>query len=171
MIFSSVVTCEYLSFVFEFTFLTTIHIFSALLSTYISFVLTTLDSLVLILFNSSYFSFYYFSHNYRRYAPYDSVTGVVDTASVSADGKTYTNPKYLVVIVTGASGDREHDSKCGSDGSPSLTCTENYGYLIWTPLNATVSTSSFHTVQADGPGPADYTDEVTIITDHRVSTL
>jgi len=110
-------------------------------------------------------------HNYRRYAPYDSVTGTVDSASVSADGKTYTNPKYMAVIVTGASGDREDDSKCGTDGSPSLTCTQNYGYLIFTPVNGTVATSSFHTVKADGPGPNNFSDDVTIITDHRVSSL
>jgi hypothetical protein len=77
----------------------------------------------------------------------------------------------MVVIVTGASGDREDDSKCGTDGSPSLTCTQNYGYLIFTPVNGTVATSSFHTVKADGPGPNNFSDDVTIITDHRVSSL
>jgi hypothetical protein len=77
----------------------------------------------------------------------------------------------MVVIVTGASGDREHDSKCGTAGSPSLTCTENYGYLIFSPVNSTMATSSFHTVKADGPGPQDFSDEVTIYSDHRVSTL
>jgi hypothetical protein len=67
-------------------------------------------------------------HYYNRYMPYDSVTGDVDTASVSADGSTYTNPKYMITIVTGASGDRELDSSCKDNVSPSYTCSQNYGY-------------------------------------------
>lgn len=59
--------------------------------------------------------------------PYDSVTGDVDTASVSADGSTYTNPKYMTVIVTGASGDIEQDDKYVKE-SPSYTGTENCMY-------------------------------------------
>ena len=43
--------------------------------------------------------------------PYDSVTGEVDQASVSADGSVYTEPKYMTVVVTGASGDPEQDDK------------------------------------------------------------
>lgn len=35
-------------------------------------------------------------HYYNRYMPYDSVTKATDKASVSADGHTYTNPKYMV---------------------------------------------------------------------------
>jgi hypothetical protein len=33
-------------------------------------------------------------HYYNRYAPFDAVTNDVDNAAVSADGHTYTNPKY-----------------------------------------------------------------------------
>jgi hypothetical protein len=66
-------------------------------------------------------------HYYNRYMPYDSVTGDVDTASVSADGATYTNPKYMTVIVTGASGDIENDDKYTKE-SPSYTGTENCAY-------------------------------------------
>ena len=44
--------------------------------------------------------------------PYDSVTGEVDAAAVSADGATYTEPKYMTVIVSGASGDIEGDDGC-----------------------------------------------------------
>ena len=44
-----------------------------------------------------------------RRRPYDAVTGDIDTASVSADGSTYTDPKYMVTIVTGASGDIERE--------------------------------------------------------------
>jgi hypothetical protein len=45
-------------------------------------------------------------HYYNRYYPIDPVTGDIDKASVSADGSTYTNPKFLVSVVTGASGDK-----------------------------------------------------------------
>ena len=62
----------------------------------------------------------------RRYMPYDAATGQVDTASVSADGSVYSSPKYMVTIVTGASGDIEHDDAYTKQ-SPSFTGTENYG--------------------------------------------
>ena len=107
-------------------------------------------------------------HYYNRYAPYDTVTGDTDTASVSADTFTYTNPKYMVTIVSGASGDIEGDDGCGKDARPSLTCSENYGWGIWQPVNATLAKWSYHTVTADGPGPKDYSDSLTIITNHRV---
>jgi hypothetical protein len=97
--------------------------------------------------------------------PYDSVTGEVDTASVSADGATYTEPKYPTVIVTGASGDIEKDDAYTKE-SPSFTGTENYGWGIWTPLNSSHATWSFKTVKADGAGPADYTDALTIVKTH-----
>ena len=107
----------------------------------------------------------------NRYAPFDAVTNDVDNAAVSADGHVYTNPKYMVTIVSGASGDVEKDDSCGAGGSPSLTCSENYGWGILVPVNATVATWAFHTVSSDGPGPKDYSDTLTIVTDHRVSRL
>lgn len=61
-------------------------------------------------------------HYYNRYRPYDAVTGDIDNAAVSADGRTYTNPKYMVTIVSGASGDIEGDDGCSND-SPSIACT------------------------------------------------
>ena len=64
----------------------------------------------------------------RSYMPYDAATGEVDTASVSADGSVYTNPKYMTVIVTGASGDIEHDDAYTKQ-SPSFTGTENCEWL------------------------------------------
>lgn len=93
--------------------------------------------------------------------PYDSVTQEVDTASVSADGSTYTNPKYMTVIVSGASGDIEGDDGYQKE-SPSYTGTENYGWGVWQPLNATHATWNFHTVKVDN-GPADYSDSLTIV--------
>ena len=35
-------------------------------------------------------------HYYNRYIPFNSVTLQADEASVSADKKTYTDPKYMV---------------------------------------------------------------------------
>ena len=103
-------------------------------------------------------------HYYNRYVPFDSASLQVDEASVSADKKTYTNPKYMVTIVTGASGDREDDDKCaGVDLVLSAACSQNYGYGFFTAVNASHATWSFKTIKADGPGPADFSDSLTIV--------
>ena len=49
-------------------------------------------------------------HYYNRYKPFNNMTGDVDEACISADGATYTNPKYITYIISGASGDKEDDS-------------------------------------------------------------
>jgi hypothetical protein len=90
------------------------------------------------------------------------MTNDVDTKAVSADGSTYTNAKYMTTIVTGASGDREKDDKYTKE-SPSFTGSENYGYGLFTALNASHATWSWKTVKADGAGPADYSDKLTWI--------
>jgi hypothetical protein len=90
------------------------------------------------------------------------VTKAVDSAAVSADGHTYTNPKFTVVIVTGASGDIEGDDSYVKE-SPSITGTENYGYGTFSAVNATHATWAFKTVKADGGGPASYEDHLTIV--------
>jgi hypothetical protein len=101
-------------------------------------------------------------HYYNRYVPYNAVTGQADRASVSSDGRTYSNPAYMTTIVTGASGDREDDDACGSM-SFSYVCSENYGWGVFQALNATHATWDFHTVKGDGPGPKDFADHLTII--------
>jgi hypothetical protein len=63
-------------------------------------------------------------HYYNRYKPFNNVTGDVDEQSISADGGTYTNPKYMTVIITGASGDKEQDSPYDKP-FPSYTGTQN----------------------------------------------
>lgn len=74
-----------------------------------------------------------------------------------------------VTIVTGASGDIERDDSYTKQ-SPSYTGSENYGYGLFTALNATHATWTFKTVQADGNGPKDYSDSLTIIQqNHRVA--
>ena len=110
-------------------------------------------------------------HYYNRYLPYNSVTSTVDNNAANADGSVYTNPKYMVTIVTGAVGDIEGDDGCGKDERPSFTCSESYGWGIFTPVNATVARWAFHTVANDGPGPANYSDALTIVSNHRVSEL
>jgi hypothetical protein len=77
----------------------------------------------------------------------------------------------MVTIVSGASGDIEGDDGCGNAARPSFTCSENYGWGIFRPVNATVATWNFHTVSADGPGPKTYSDSLMIVSEHRVSRL
>jgi len=98
-------------------------------------------------------------HYYNRFLPYDVVTKEIDQASVSADGSTYTNPKYMTVIVTGASGDHEKDDKY-TKISPSFTGSENYGYGLYVAHNASYATWDYKTVKADGAGPANYADSL-----------
>lgn len=87
------------------------------------------------------------------------MTKEIDQASVSADGSTYTNPKYMTVIVTGASGDHEKDDKY-TKISPSFTGSENYGYGLYVAHNASYATWDYKTVKADGAGPANYADSL-----------
>jgi len=102
-------------------------------------------------------------HYYNRYLPYNPITKDTDTQCASADLSTYTNPRHMVTIVSGAPGDIEGDDSCaGTDARPSVACTENYGWGIWQPLNATHATWAFHTVVADN-GPADFKDALTIV--------
>jgi hypothetical protein len=107
-------------------------------------------------------------HYYNRYLPFDSVTGQTDTKAPNADGSVYTNPAYMTTIVTGASGDRELDDNCsGSDGRPSFTCSQNYGYGLFTAVNASHATWTFRTVKPMGPGPKDYSDALLIVQDNH----
>ena len=98
--------------------------------------------------------------------PYDAVTKATDTASISGpkNNQVYTNPKYLVNIVTGASGDKEGETPCVVNVlPPSVTCTADYGYGVWTAVNATYATWEFASVKPDYIGPANYTDVATFI--------
>ena len=88
------------------------------------------------------------------------MTKEVDSSAVSADGSTYTNAKYMTIIVTGASGDHEDDSKYTKE-SPSFTGSQNYGWGTFSAVNATYAKWEFHTIKPDGPGPQDYTDHLT----------
>jgi len=77
-------------------------------------------------------------HQYTRYPPIDSRNGTmkVDMASVSADKSTYTNPKYPVLIVTGAPGDGEVNPRTCTEENQ-IYCSGNYGYGKLQVMNAT----------------------------------
>ncbi len=89
------------------------------------------------------------------------MTNDIDTEAVSADGSTYTNPKYMTTIVSGGAGNREDESHYVKDAI-SQTGVENYGYGYWQAINATVATWNWHTVVPNG-GPKDYSDSLTIV--------
>ena len=93
------------------------------------------------------------------------MTNSIDTASVSADGSTYSNPKYMTTIVSGGAGNREDESKYVKSGA-SYVGMENYGYGYWQALNATHATWDWHTVVAN-KGPKDWTDSLTIVQNGR----
>lgn len=104
-------------------------------------------------------------HYYNRFMPYDAVTKETDSASVSGptNNQVYTNPKFLVNIVTGASGDKEGETPCVVNVlPPSVTCDVDYGYGIWTAVDANTATWSYKSVKPDFFGPANYTDNLTI---------
>jgi hypothetical protein len=68
-------------------------------------------------------------HYYNSFLPYNAVTKEIDSAAVSADGSTYTNAKFMTIIVTGASGDHENDSKYTKE-SPSFTGSQNCEWRV-----------------------------------------
>jgi len=105
-------------------------------------------------------------HYYNRNMPYDAVTKEIDTASVTGpkNDQTYTDPRYMVNIVTGASGDKEGETPCVVNVlPPSVTCTADYGYGVWTAVNASFARWEFQSIKPDYIGPANYTDVATFI--------
>jgi len=82
--------------------------------------------------------------------PYDFVTKETDSASVSGPttNQVYTNPKFLVNIVTGASGDKEGETPCVVNIlPPSVTCDVDYGYGVFTALDANTATWAYKSVK------------------------
>lgn len=105
-------------------------------------------------------------HYYLRNLPYDAVTGTIDHASVSGvNSSIYTNPKYMVNIVTGASGDKEGETPCVVDIlPPAVTCDTDFGYGLFSAINHTHATWSFTSIATDWPwSTTNYTDSLTII--------
>jgi hypothetical protein len=106
-------------------------------------------------------------HQYTRYPPIDSRNNkvVIDTASISADKKTYTNPAYPVLIVAGAPGDVEVNPK-GCDEPNNLYCSGNYGYGWLQAINATHLRWRWNTtVPVAGSADPTFSDELLIVKD------
>ncbi len=104
-------------------------------------------------------------HQYTRYPPIDSRGGkvAIDAASVSADKRVYTNPRYPVVLVAGAPGDGEVNPK-GCTEPNAVYCSGNYGYGWAQAVNAT----HFHwkwntTVPVAGSPDPGFSDELWIV--------
>jgi hypothetical protein len=103
-------------------------------------------------------------HYYARTLPYNSATNQTDTNATNADYSVYTNPSYMTIVVTGASGDREKESACeGHDSAPVVQCSRNYGYGFFTAVNHTHATWTFKSVSPYGHGPKNFTDSLTVI--------
>jgi len=102
-------------------------------------------------------------HYYNRYLPTDPVTGRTDRGCVSPDGHTYSNPPYMVTIVTGAPGNQEDDDPCASGGVPSATCTSDYGYGFFAAVNATHATWRYKGVKTGSGAPSTYADTLTVV--------
>lgn len=109
-------------------------------------------------------------HEYRRWIANYGTRGLIDVAAASPDLATYTDPKYLVSITTGAPGNQEvQPAACGgptpSDPTnPTAACSRNYGYGLLqfentTHANWTWKTSVPH---AGSPDPF-YKDVFTLI--------
>jgi len=110
-------------------------------------------------------------HYYNRNLPYDAVTKEIDQACASGPAphdQTYTNPKYMTNIVTGASGDKEGETPCVVNILlPSVTCTADFGYGIWEAINSTHAHWRFASVKPDYIGPANYTDSLMLVQTQR----
>ena len=107
------------------------------------------------------------AHHYVRYVPYDPLTNETDDASVSADGATYTDARFMTVIVTGAN--KEGNNGYNKTTSyPSFTGVGNFGYGLFTALNTTHATWTWKTVRQFQAGPANYSDTLTWV---RTSSL
>jgi hypothetical protein len=105
-------------------------------------------------------------HYYGRNAPYDAATRETDMKAVSGptNDQVYTNPRFMVNIVTGASGDKEGETPCVVNIlPPSITCDPDYGFGIWTAVNATTATWTYKSLKPDWLGPSNYTDSLVIV--------
>ena len=68
----------------------------------------------------------------------------------------------MTVIVSGAAGSHEGDNPYNKMASyPSYTGVGNYGYGLFTALDATCATWTWRTVKQFGAGPANYSDTLT----------
>jgi hypothetical protein len=117
-------------------------------------------------------------HYYQRYAPlFPSASGSslsVDSACLSADNHTYTDPKFTTMIVSGAPGDVERNDACPGDPTHAYVttaCSSGYGYGRFAIHNSTYLRWDFVALEtpigvearkAGAAAPVTYTDWVAI---------
>lgn len=118
-------------------------------------------------------------HEYRRFLPIDPTAGVFDSNCSNADHSVYSNPKYVVPIVSGAPGDQEvnarkkHEADAVRERAAAAlrtgpigwqTSTNNYGYGHLQIVNATHAHWTFNTtvphVNSTNPN---YSDDLWIV--------
>jgi acid phosphatase type 7 len=109
-------------------------------------------------------------HEYRRFVPNFGTRNLTDPGSMSPDGHTVTDPKYLVNICSGSPGNQEvQPSDCGGGTPddptyPTVTCSRNYGYGLLTVLNSTALQWDWKTtVPIAGSPVPDYSDSLTLV--------
>ena len=76
-------------------------------------------------------------HYYSRMVPYNNVNNTVDTKCLSDANHTYTDPKYMTLIISGAPGDVEGQGSCtGTAWLDPLrpACDEKYGYGMFSVI-------------------------------------
>lgn len=121
-------------------------------------------------------------HTYARDAPEypnaNNGTGAVDMACVGNNTGnstnievTYTNPKFMTLIVSGAPGDQEVNRRrlhAPAAGAPNhqLSGTNNYGFSMLTIVNATTLHHRFETAvpHVNSTNPT-YTDDLWLVVD------
>jgi hypothetical protein len=113
-------------------------------------------------------------HEYRRFVPNYGTRNLTDPTSMSPDMHTYTDPTYMVTIVTGAPGNQEvQPSSCGGPTPtdvtfPTAACSRNYGYGYLQIANATHASWRWETTEpiAGSPDPF-YGDTLSIVVNHH----
>jgi len=122
---------------------------------------------------------HYYARDLPEWPVANNGTGLVDTTCSSPNlGNAtnpvaiYTNPKYMVTIVTAAPGDQEVNRRRAEEapavgaGQHSVTSSNNYGYGFLTICNATTLHWRFETaVPHVNTSAAAYTDDLWLVVD------
>lgn len=109
-------------------------------------------------------------HEYRRFVPNYFSLNLTDNGSVSADMHTYTDPQYLITLVTGSPGNQEvQPPSCGGPTPndptfPTAACSRNYGYGYLQVLNSSTAVWEWVTsVPIAGSPDPEYTDKLWVV--------
>jgi hypothetical protein len=108
-------------------------------------------------------------HSYTRWLPFDPITKAYDKDTITAGGvNVYTDPKYVVPIVSGVPGCQEvsAEKNCvplDPRGSESARCG-NYGYGFFTAVNKTHAHWRWETAAPiNGTTNAEFVDDLWIV--------